>query len=59
MKITIEYLDHKATLEDDSVVEICDALDLVEKALMKVGYQQKRIHGAILFKAKEIEENSD
>ena len=56
MKITIEYLDHKAVVEDETVVDICDALDLMEKALIKVGYQKKRIEGAYLVKAKEIED---
>ena len=55
MKITLEHEGHKATLEDESVVDICDAIDLIERALIKVGYAPERIEGAFLVKAKQIE----
>ena len=55
MKVMIEHEGHKATLEDESVVDICDAIDLIERALIKIGYAPKRVEGAFLVKAKQIE----
>ncbi len=54
MKITIENLGHKVTVEDDTIVDICDAIDLIEKALWKAGYDKERVEGAILVKANQI-----
>ena len=54
MKITIEHESHVAIVEDDFVVDICEAIDLVEKGLIEIGYSQERVHGAFLVKAKEI-----
>ena len=59
MKITIEHEGVKIAVEDESVVDICDALDLVEKAFMKIGYQKLRIHGGFITKAKLIEESDE
>ena len=57
MKITIEHGDQTAILEDENVVDICDAVDLMEKALVEIGYAQERVRGAFLVKAREIGEN--
>ena len=59
MKITVEHEGVKVQVEDDSVVDICDALDLVEKAFMKIGYQKLRIHGGFMMKVKLIEESDE
>ncbi|MBZ0166233.1 MAG: hypothetical protein K8I00_05445 [Candidatus Omnitrophica bacterium] len=56
MKIIIEHEGHRVTLEDDAVVDVCDAIDLMEQALMGVGYAPERLQGAFLIKAKQIEE---
>lgn len=55
MKITIEHLGMKAMVEDEAVVDICEAIDLSEKAFTKVGYAPERIKGGFVIKAKEIE----
>lgn len=55
MKITIEHEGHHTTVEDETVVDICEAIDLVEKALINIGYAPERIEGAILVKAQQIE----
>lgn len=59
MKITVEHEGVKATVSDDSVVDICDAIDLAEKAFEKIGYQKLRIRGGFLMKAKMIEGEGD
>ncbi len=57
MKITIEHEGLKATVEDETVVDICDAIDLVEKVFQQVGFVSERIRGGFVMKAKEIEGN--
>ena len=59
MKITIEHEGVKVMVDDESVVDICDALDLAEKAFMKIGYQKRRIHGGFITKAKLIEASDE
>lgn len=54
MKITINHLGQQSEICDDDVVDICDALDLMEKGLQGVGFDQKRIEGAIVVRAKQI-----
>ncbi len=54
MKITIEQAGHKVTMQDDSIVDICDAIDLIERALWEVGYAKERVEGAFIVKAKQI-----
>ena len=51
MKITIEHHDHKITVSDETVIDITEALDLIEQALGKVGYEPERIKAAYRFKA--------
>ncbi len=58
MKITIEHEGHKATLEDESIVDICDAIDLMAQAFIGVGYEPQRLRGAFIVKAEEIQ-NAD
>ena len=55
MKITIEHLGNKVTVTDDVAHDITDAIDLMEKALLKIGYEPERVKGGFLFKASEIE----
>ena len=55
MKIIIEHEGLKTTLEDEAVIDICDAIDLMEKALQQVGFASERIRGGFVVKAKEIE----
>ena len=55
MKITVEHLGNKVTVVDESAHDICDAIDLMEKALLKIGYEPERIKGGFLYKAGEIE----
>ncbi len=54
MKITIEHLGNRAVIEDESVHDICDAIEIFEKALMKIGFEGPRIDGAFLWKAGAI-----
>ena len=56
MKITMEYEGIKAPLEDENAIDICDAIDLAEKAFWKVGFNQRRIEGGFIRKAREIEQ---
>ena len=55
MKITVEHEGHRAVVEDDQIVDITDAIDLMEQALIEVGFNSERIEGAFLYKAQEIE----
>lgn len=48
MKITIESEGTKATIEDESVVDIYSAVILCKQALLAVGYQQKSWDNAII-----------
>ena len=54
MKITMEHLGNKAVIEDDTAHDVCDAIEIFEKALMKIGFEGLRINGAFLWKAGEI-----
>lgn len=54
MKITIEQYGHKVVMEDEGAVDICDAIDMIEKALWEAGYDKERVNGAFLVKAKQI-----
>lgn len=54
MKITIDHEGHHVTLEDEAVVDICEAIDFIEKALQCVGFAPERIEGGFLIKAKQI-----
>ena len=58
MKITIEHLENKAVVEDDSAHDICDAVELFEKALLKIGFQIERIDGGFFWKCREIEKKA-
>ncbi|MDP2653299.1 MAG: hypothetical protein Q8Q08_04635 [Candidatus Omnitrophota bacterium] len=55
MKITVEHGGHRAVMEQEDANDICDAMDLMEKVLVKIGYSPDRVKGAFLFKAREIE----
>lgn len=55
MKIVIEHEGHSVTVEDDTIVDVCDAIDLMESGLMGIGYDSERLKGAFLVKAKQIE----
>ena len=57
MKIIIEYDDRTITVEDPDVIDICEALDLVERGLEDVGYSAERIQGAIHRRGREIANN--
>jgi hypothetical protein len=57
MKITIEHLGNKVTVEDEGAHDICDAIDLMEKALWKIGYEAERVKGGFLYKASQIEKD--
>ena len=57
MKITIEHESHKIIVENEDVQDICDALDLVEQALLKIGYEPPRIKGG--FRQKVLESGED
>jgi hypothetical protein len=54
MKITIEHMGHKAEALDETVVDICDALELMETALQEAGYAKERVEGAIVVRAGQI-----
>lgn len=54
MKITIEHMGHQAQVCDETAVDICDALELMEAALRDAGYEQARIEGAIVVRARQI-----
>ncbi|MBP9853612.1 MAG: hypothetical protein KBD53_01955 [Candidatus Omnitrophica bacterium] len=54
MKITIEHEGHKAIVEDETIVDICEAIDLLEHALIKIGYDSERLQGAFIVKARQI-----
>lgn len=57
MKIIIEHQEHKATVTDEDVIDICEALDLMEEAFEQIGYSPERIQGAIHRRGKEIGQN--
>ena len=57
MRITIEHEGHRTAVEDETVVDICEAIDLMERALFEIGYEPQRIRGAFLVKARQIEES--
>jgi len=59
MKITIEYGGNKKVVEDQDVVDITDAFDLIEKALIEIGYDSQRVKAAFLFKAEQIQQEDD
>ena len=54
MKITIEHLGNKVTVVDEGAHDITDVFDLMEKALLKIGYEPERVKHGFLFKAGEI-----
>ena len=54
MKITVEHLGNKVTVEDEGAHDITDAFDLMEKALLKIGYEPERVKAGFLYKAGEI-----
>jgi hypothetical protein len=54
MKITVDHLGHQASLEDEDVVDICEAIDLFEEVLKQSGFSAERIEGGFLVKAKQI-----
>ena len=55
MKITIEHLGNKVTVADENAHDICDVIDLLEKALLKIGFEPERVKGGFLYKASEIQ----
>ncbi len=57
MKIIIHHEDLKTTVEDPDVIDICEALDLVERGLEEIGFSTERIQGAIHRRGKEIATN--
>ena len=57
MKIIVEHEGHRAVVEDEHIVDITDAMDLMEQAFIEVGYAAERLQGAFLHKAKEIGSN--
>ena len=59
MKITIEHLGNKVTVVDEVAHDICDAIDLMEEALLKIGYEPERVKGGFLYKAAEIAKEGD
>jgi hypothetical protein len=54
MKITIDSEGIIATIEDSSVVDIYEALELCKKALLAVGYQQESWDKAVMSSAYEM-----
>ncbi len=56
MKIVIEHEGHSVTVEDEEIVDVCDAIDLMEEALLGIGYDMERLKGAFLVKARQVEE---
>ena len=54
MKIIVEHEGHRAVVEDENIVDITDAIDLMERAFREVGYDAERLEGAFLYKAKQI-----
>ncbi len=59
MRITIEHEGHRIAVENETVVDICEAIDLMEKALFEIGYEPQRIQGAFLIKARQIQESRE
>jgi len=56
MKITIEHEGMRAVVEDETVHDICEAIDLIERALLEIGYSQDRINGGLAVKVREIQD---
>ncbi len=56
MKITFEYQERVVTVEDPSVIDITDCFELVEKALLQLGYEPVRIKAAYQFLAQHAGE---
>jgi hypothetical protein len=54
MKITIDSEGIIATIEDSSVVDIYEALELCKKALLAVGHQQESWDKAVMSSAYEM-----
>ena len=59
MKLELEHEGHSVTMEDETIVDICEAIDFMEQALIAVGYDPQRIHGALVVKARQIQEELD
>lgn len=56
MQLKIEHEGRDINLEVEDVVDICDALELFESALLALGYDQARIDAAITFWSQQIKE---
>ncbi|MFT7538063.1 MAG: hypothetical protein ACI9F2_000203 [Lysobacterales bacterium] len=57
MKITIEYDQRRVIVENTEVIDVCDAIDLMERALIDIGYDDIRVRNAIVFRGSQIEED--
>ena len=59
MKIIVEHEGHRSVVEDEEIVDITDAIDLMEQAFIEVGYDAERLEGAFLYKAQEVQERTN
>ena len=55
MKIIIEHEGLKTIVEDETIIDIADALDLMEVAFVQVGFLPERIQAGFLFKCRQLQ----
>ena len=58
MKITLEHEGMKVFVEDESAVDITDALDMVEELFVKAGFMVPRVEAGFVFKGREVEKRN-
>ncbi len=59
MKITIEHEGLMTVVHDENIIDISDVLDLIEVALVQVGFMPERIQAGFLFKCRQIEHHKE
>ena len=55
MKITLEHEGMKVFVENESAVDITEALEMFEQLLHKAGFMEPRVEAAFIFKGREVE----
>ena len=59
MKITIEHEGLRTVVQEESIIDIADALDLIEVAFVQVGFTPERIQAGFLFKCRQIQQRKE
>ena len=56
MKIVMEHLGNKIFVENEEAHDITDVFDLMEEALIQIGFDENRIKAGYLYKARQAED---